>query len=124
MGVAMLRPLHTGSRSRGVGGLGLFDDGVDGGFGFGSSLGGAVCRRVMTEIVGRVERVDALVAFDEQEPFEQAAALVVQKILVPPSFGEFGNDDDDAAIGVFGGELENVLNDGDDHEAIWRRDAN
>ena len=40
--------------------------------------------------------------FDEQEPFEQAPALVVQEIFVPLSFGEFGNDDDDAAFGLLG----------------------
>ena len=102
----------------------MFGDGVDGGFGCGARGGGTVIGGMVAEIIGGVERVDALVAFYEQQPFKQAAALVMKEIFVPLSFGEFGNDDNDAAIGLFGGELENVLNDGNDHEAIRRRDAN
>ena len=50
--------------------------------------------------------------------------MVVEEIFVPLSFGEFGNDDDDAAIGPFGGEPKYVLDDRNDHKAIRRRKAN
>ena len=63
----------------------------------------------MAEIVRRVEREDALVAFHEKQPLEQAAALIVQKIFVPLPFGEFGNDDNDATIGMLRGELQECI---------------
>lgn len=78
---------------------------------------------MVAEIIRRVECVDALVAFDEEEPFEEAAALVVEEILVPLAFGEFGDDDNDAAIGLLSGELKDELNDWNDYEAIGRGKA-
>ena len=104
-------------------GFGLFGDGGDGGLGFRSGGGGAVIEGVVAEIVRSVECVDALVALYEQKPFEETAALIVQEIFVPLAFGEFGNDDEDAAIGLLSGELKNVLNDRHDDEAIWRWEA-
>ena len=102
----------------------MLDHVVDGGGGFGAGCSGAVGRGMVAEIVGGVEGEDALIAFYQQEPFEQAAALIVEEIFVPLAFGEFGDDDDDAALGLFGGELKNVLNDRHDHEAIRRRKSN
>jgi hypothetical protein len=58
---------------------------------------------VVAEIVGGVQGEDALVAFDEKEPFEEAAALVVEEIFVPAAFGEFWDYDEDAAIGLLRG---------------------
>ena len=78
----------------------------------------------MPEIVGRVEREDALVAFDKKQPFEQTSPLVVQKIFVPFSFGQFWNDDNDASFGLLSGQLKNVLHDRHDHEPIGRRQVN
>ena len=78
---------------------------------------------VVPEVVRRVEREDALVAFDKEKPLEQATALIVQKIFVPLAFGEFGDDHDDATLGLFRGELKNVLNDRHDHKAIRRGKA-
>ena len=101
----------------------MFDHGVDGGVGVGRRDGGAMVGGMMAEVVGGVEREDALVAFYEEEPFEEAAALVVEKIFVPAAFGEFGDDDDDAAVRLLGGKLKNVLNDGNDDKAIRRRKA-
>lgn len=108
---------------RGVSGFGLIDHGVEGGVGIGGGCGGTMGGGVVAEIVGRVEGEDALVAFDEEEPFEEAAALVVEEIFVPAAFGEFGNDNEDAAIGLLGGKLKDVLDDRDDDEAVWRREA-
>ena len=78
---------------------------------------------VVAEIVRGVECIDALIAFYEQKPFEQAPALVVEEILVPLSFGELGNDDDDSAIRLLSCELKDVLDDWNDDKAIRRRKA-
>jgi hypothetical protein len=118
--IGNLEQVGLGVWGRGVGGFGLVDHGVEGGVGVGGGCGGAMGGGVVAEIVGRVQREDAFVAFDEEEPFEEAAALVVEEIFVPATFGEFWNDDEDAAIGLLSGELKNVLNDWNDDEAVWR----
>jgi hypothetical protein len=47
----------------------------------------------------------------------------VQEVFVPAIFHQFGNDHDDAPVRMFLGEFENVLNDGDDDEAVRRRQS-
>jgi hypothetical protein len=56
---------------------------------------------VFAEVVGGADSKDALVATDLQEPFQEAAALVVQKIFVPAAFDEFGDDHHNAPLRVF-----------------------
>jgi len=101
----------------------LFRHGVDRSFSFRSCGGGTMLGRMVAKIVRSVECVDALVAFYEEEPFEEAPALVMEEIFVPLSFGELGNDDDDAAIGLLSGELKDVLDNRNDYEAIGRGKA-
>ena len=45
----------------------------------------------------------------------------MQEIFVPALLNQFGNDDDDAAVGMLPGKLQNVLDDGNDNEAIGGR---
>ena len=78
----------------------MVDQGVDDGRGFGAGVGRAVRGGMMSEVIRGVEREDMLVAFHEKQPLEQAAALIVEEIFVPAAFGEFGNDDNDATIGM------------------------
>src|SRR5258707_4035297 len=73
------------------------------------------------DVPGGSHRKDALVAVGEQHPFEKAAALIVEKVFKPSVFHEFGYHHDDAAIGVLLGKIEDELNDGNDDEAVWRR---
>src|SRR6266478_9318586 len=70
--------------------------------------------RRLSEIVGRTYGKDALIAAHAQHPFEQAAALVVKKIFVPVAFDELWNHDDHATLRLPGGQVEDVLNDGND----------
>ena len=78
-------------------------------------------QRLVGEVVGGGEGEDALVALDHQGPFEEAAALVVQEIFVPAFLNELGNDDDNAAFGILPGELQNILDDGNDNETVGGR---
>src|SRR5260370_35551335 len=73
------------------------------------------------DVPGRSHRKDALVAVGEQHPFEKAAALIVEKVFKPSVFHELGYNHDDAAIGMLLGKVEDELNDGNDDEAVWRR---
>src|SRR5208283_2747194 len=73
------------------------------------------------EVVGGGECENALVALDHQGPLEEAAALVVEEIFVPTLLDEFGNDDDDATVGMLLGESQNELNDGNYYEAVGGR---
>src|SRR5258708_19282752 len=76
---------------------------------------------VTADVTGRSHRKDALVAVGEQHPFEKAAALIVEKVFKPSVFHELGYNHDDAAIGMLLGKVEDELNDGNDDEAVWRR---
>src|SRR3984893_14679015 len=75
---------------------------------------------MFTEIVGRRKREDALVSVHHQHPFQQAAALVVEKIFIPAAFHQFGDHHHDASIGMLHRKIENGLNQRSDHEAIGR----
>src|SRR5260370_11066301 len=57
-------------------------------------------RGLIRDVVGRVDGENALVAADEECPFEEPAALVVEKIFVPVIFDQFRNDDDNSPIWV------------------------
>ena len=70
------------------------------------------------EMVGRGKGKDALVALGDKGPFQQAATLVVQEILVPMFLDEFRDDNDDTALRMVLRELKNKLNDGNDDETI------
>ena len=74
------------------------------------------------EIAGGRDGEDAFVALSEEGPFQEAAALVVEKIFVPVVFDEGGDDDDDTALRILCGKIEYVLNKRDDDEAVRRRE--
>ena len=77
-------------------------------------------RGLLRDVIGRAGGINALVATDQEGPFEEPGALVVQEVFVPTALHQFGNDHDNLSVGVFLGEFENVLNDGNDDEAIGR----
>ncbi len=62
-------------------------------------------RGLVGDIVGRADGENALVAADEERPFEEPCALVMKEIFVPAIFDQLGNDDDDAPVGMFLGEF-------------------
>src|SRR5258706_6706623 len=76
---------------------------------------------VFDEVVGCAYGEDALVAADLQGPLQEAAALIVEKILVPAALYEFGDDDHDAAMGMLFRQIQNVLKNGQDDESVGRR---
>jgi len=61
------------------------------------------------DVIRRADGENALVAPDQEGPFEEPGALVVEEILVPAIFDKLGNHDDNMSIGVLFRELENVL---------------
>ena len=73
------------------------------------------------DVVWRADGENALVAADQERPFQEACTLIVQEILVPAIFDQFGNDHNNMTIGVLFRELENVLNQGNNNEAVGRR---
>src|SRR6202171_4309158 len=72
------------------------------------------------DVIRRADGENALVAADQERPFEEPAALVVEEILVPAIFAKLGKHANNESIGVLFRELENVLNDGNDDEAVGR----
>ena len=76
---------------------------------------------VFAEVVGCADGEDAFVAADLQGPFQEAAALIVQKIFVPAAFYEFGDDDHDAPLRVLFGQVQNVLKNGQYDKSVRRR---
>src|SRR5256884_2698173 len=77
-------------------------------------------RALLRDVVGRAGGINALVAADQECPFEEPGALVVQEVFVPTALHQFGNDHDNLPVGVFLGEFENVLNDGNNNESVRR----
>ena len=73
------------------------------------------------KVVGRAYREDAPVAVDQQRPFKQAGALVVQEVFIPTVLHQLRNDHHNLPVGVLLREIANVLNHGNDDEAIGRR---
>src|SRR4029077_11230751 len=65
----------------------------------------ASLRGLVGDVVGCADGENALVATDEERPFEEPGALVVQEIFVPAIFDQLGNDDDDAPVGMVLGEF-------------------
>lgn len=57
----------------------------------------------------------------EQHPLQKPATLIVQEVFIPFVFHELRYDHNDAAIGVLLRKVENELNDGNDDEAVRRR---
>src|SRR6267154_51372 len=78
-------------------------------------------RGLSGDVVWRADGENTLVAADQERPFQEACTLIVQEILVPAIFDQFGNDDHNLTIGVLFRELENVLHQGNDDEAVGRR---
>src|SRR6266404_6087045 len=76
---------------------------------------------VIAEVVGGAYGEDALVAADLQRPFQEAAALIVQKIFVPAAFYEFGDDDHNSPLRMLFRQIQNVLKNGQDDETVGRR---
>jgi len=75
----------------------------------------------MGKVVRGGQGEDAVITADEEHPFEDAAALIVEKIFVPMAFDQLWNDDDDAAVWVFAGKFKDELHYGNENEAIGRR---
>jgi hypothetical protein len=55
----------------------------------------------LRDVVGCAGRIYALVAADQEGPFEEPGALVVQEVFVPTALHQFGNDHDNLPVGVF-----------------------
>src|ERR1700730_310274 len=72
------------------------------------------------DVIRRADGENALVTPDQERPFEEPAALDVEEILVPATFDKLGNHDNYMPIRELFRELENVLNDGNDDEAVGR----
>src|ERR1022692_3609752 len=73
------------------------------------------------DIPRRTHREDPLIPAREKHPFQHAPSLIVKKIFVPFVFHQFRYDPDNAAIGMFLRKVENKLDEGNDHEAVRRR---
>src|SRR5713226_9372495 len=76
-------------------------------------------RRIMQsgsfpDVPGRAHRKDALVAADEQHPFQKPATLIVKKIFIPFVFHELGYDHDDGAIRILFRKIKDELDDRND----------
>ena len=74
------------------------------------------------EVGGGREGKNVFVALSEEGPSKEATALIVEEILVPVIFDELRNHQDDAALRMLLGELQNVLDDGNDDHAKRRRE--
>ena len=72
-------------------------------------------------VPGRAHRKDAFIAAGQQHPFQKPAALIVKEVFIPFVFHQLGYDHDDAAVGMLFRKIENELNDGNDDEAVGRR---
>jgi len=59
-------------------------------------------RGLVRDVVGRADRENTFVATDEESPLEEPGTLIVQEIFVPAVFDQFGDDHDDAPVGMFG----------------------
>jgi len=57
---------------------------------------------------------------DQERPFEEPGALIVEELLDQRIFDKLGNHDNNMPIGVLSESSENVLNDGNDDEAVGR----
>ena len=55
------------------------------------------------DVPRRSHRKDALIALDEQHPFQKPATLIVKEVFIPFVFHELGYDHDDAAVGMKSG---------------------
>ncbi len=75
-------------------------------------------RGLSGDVVWRADGENALVAADQERPFKEACTLIVQEIFVPAIFDQFGNDDNNMTSGVLFRELQNVLNQGNNNEAV------
>ena len=60
-------------------------------------------------VPGRADGKDALVAMDQQHPFEKPAALIMEEIFIPAVFHELGNDYHNAAIRTLFGKMDDEL---------------
>ena len=78
-------------------------------------------RSLFRDVVRRADGENALVAADQESPFQEACPLIVLVILVPAIFDKLGNDDNNVSIGVLFRKLENVLNEGNNDEAVGGR---
>ena len=58
-------------------------------------------RGLLGDIVRRADCEYTIVPANEQGPFEQTGALVVEKIFIPAVFDQCGNDYYDFAVVVF-----------------------
>ena len=91
----------------------------------GSSLGFALLTHDSSvfapDMPGGAHCEDAFVAAGEQHPFQKPSALIVEEVLIPFVFHQLGDDHDDSASGILVRSVENELNDGNNDEAVGRR---
>ena len=74
-----------------------------------------------SHVPGRTHRKDAFISANEQHPFQKPATLIVKEVFIPSVFHKLRNHHDDGAIGMLFRKIENELNDGNDDEAVGRR---
>jgi len=75
------------------------------------------------DVPGRTHREDAFIATGEKHPFQKMGTLIVEEVLVPFVLHELRYDHDDITSRMFFREIENELNDGNDDEAVGRRQS-
>src|SRR5271155_3691740 len=78
--------------------------------------------RALRKIVGRRDGENIFVAAHQQQPFEQASTLIVQKIFVPAIFHQFWNQHYELAVRMLFGQRQDVLNNRNDNKAVRRRE--
>ena len=76
-----------------------------------------------TDVPGRTHRKDAFIATGEKHPFQKMGTLVVEEVFVPFVLYELRYHHDNVASGIFFREIENELNNGNDDEAVGRRQS-
>src|SRR5208283_4975078 len=79
--------------------------------------------RLLPDVPGRTHCEDAFIATGEKHPFQKMATLIVEEVLVPFVLHELRYDHDDIASRMFFRKIENELNDGNDDEAVGRRQS-
>ena len=74
----------------------------------------------LADVPGSADRENSGIAAGEEDPFQKAAALIVEEVFVPPVLDQLGYDNDDAARRMLRREIENELDDRNDDETVGR----
>src|ERR1019366_9406780 len=75
----------------------------------------------LPDVPGRTHGEDAFIATGEKHPFQQMGTLIVEQVFVPFVLDELRYDHDDIASRMFFRKIENELHDGNNDEAVRRR---